>query len=261
MIPSPSALLNVARHAACTAGDHVLTQIGRRNDTDAVLRNDIKHKLDRESQEIATAAILASYPDHAILGEETYQAILPDTPVRWVIDPIDGTVNFTHGLPIWCCSVAAQINQRTVAAVVYAPELRLRFEARVDGPATCNDVILHASTTPRLDQALLHTGAEKTENPNQSFRFLTRIAEVAQRPRVLGSAALDICWVAAGKTDGYFEPSIYIWDMAAASLILERSGGIGEILHRYDEYRLAFLATNPHIHKPLRDVIVPLLKK
>ncbi len=259
MIPTASSLLAVARHAARCAGDHVLAQHNRRSDTEHVLRHDIKHKLDREAQEIATATILAAFPDHAILGEETADAALPASAIRWVIDPIDGTINFTHGLPLWCCSIAAQLDESTVAGVVYAPELGLLFEAQTDQPAFCNGQPLHVSRITRLDQALIHTGADKDQSGLASFRFLTRIAEVAQRPRLTGSAALDICWVASGRTDAYFEPGVYLWDVAAAGFILARAGGSGEILQQYAGHKMAFLATNGQLHGPLRNTLLPLL--
>ncbi len=259
MIPPASALLEVARQAARRAGEHVLAQLDRRNDTDRILRHDIKHKLDREAQDVAFAAIRTTRPDDAILGEETADAALPATDVRWVIDPIDGTINFTHGLPFWCCCVAAQVREEAVAGVVFAPELSLMFEAHADGPALCNGRLLHVSETSRLDQALIHTGADKNDGSGASFRFFTRIAEVAQRPRIMGSAALDICWVAAGCTDAYFEPGVYLWDTAAASVILTRAGGRGEILRHAPGYKMAFLATNGRIHDPLREAIRPLL--
>ena len=259
MTPSPQALLDVARRAALAAGDHVMTQLARRTDINKVERHDIKHKLDCEAQEIATATIRAAFPNDAILGEETADAPLPDTPVRWVIDPIDGTVNFTHGLPIWCCSVAAQIHGRSVAGAVWAPELKMLFEAHADGPALCNGVPMHVSDTDRLDRALIHTGADKGDFSRESFRFLNLIAGAAQRPRVFGSAALDICFVAAGKTDSYFEPGVFLWDVAAAGLILERAGGIGDVLRAYPGHKQAFLATTPNLNAALRDLLLPLL--
>ena len=259
MTPSAPTLLTIARQAARQAGTHVLAQIGRRSDTYKILRHDIKHKLDCEAQEVATAAIRAAFPDHAILGEETADAALQASEVRWVIDPIDGTVNFTHGLPLWCCSVAAQINEQTVAGAIFAPELDLLFEAQAGGPAHCNGQVLHVSDTNRLDLALIHTGADKNDPSGNSFRFLTRIAELAQRPRLMGSAALDICWVASGRTDAYFEPGVYLWDVAAAGLILTCAGGRCEVLRQAPGYKIAVLATNGVIHQPLRDALQPLL--
>ena len=259
MTPAPEELLAVARQAARRAGEHVLAQVCRRSDTHQVLRHDIKHKLDCEAQEIATAAIRDVFPEHAILGEETADAALPVTEVRWVIDPIDGTVNFTHGLPLWCCSIAAQVNEQTAAGAIFAPELGLLFEAQAGGPAFCNGQVLQVSGTSRLDQALIHTGADKDNTSGQgAFRFLNRIAEIAQRPRLMGSAALDICFVAAGRTDAYFEPGVYLWDVAAASLILACAGGSGEVLWRGSGYKLAFLATNGRLHQPLRENLLPL---
>ena len=257
--PATTLLLAVAQQAARRAGEHVLSQLGRRSDTDQILRHDIKHKLDREAQEVATATIHAAFPDHAILGEETADIALPAADVRWVIDPIDGTINFTHGLPLWCCSVAAQVGGQTVAGAVFAPELGLLFDAQAGGPAHCNGQPLRVSETNRLDQALIHTGADKDNPGAASFRFLIRIAEIAQRPRVMGSAALDICWVAAGKTDAYFEPGVFIWDVAAAGLILTCAGGRCEVLRNAPKYKMAVLATNGTLHQSLRDALLPLL--
>ncbi len=259
MIPSATVLHTVAQQAARCAGEHVLTCLARRNDTVQVLRHDIKHKLDLEAQQAATATIRAAFPDHAILGEETAHAPLPDTAVRWVIDPIDGTINFTHGLPIWCCSVAAQVNEQTVAGAVFAPELGLLFEAQAGGPARCNGRLIRVSGTDRLDQALVHTGADRDDLSKNSFRFFNRLAELAQRPRIMGAAALDICWVAAGMADAYFESGIYIWDMAAAGLILTCAGGTCEVLQAYPHYKMAVLASNGNLQPPLRNTLMPML--
>jgi len=259
MIPTPKELLTVAKQAAQKAGGHVLAQLARRGDTDKILRHDIKHKLDRESQEVATATILSAFPHHAILGEETSDAPLPESEVRWIIDPIDGTINFTHGLPLWCCCVAAQIHEKTVAGVVFAPELGKLFEAQADAPALCNGQPLYVSETPRLELSLLHTGADKDFPGGPSFRFLNCISTISQRPRLMGSAALDICWVASGCADGYFEGGVYIWDIAAAALILECAGGTGEVLQHRGNHRMAFMATNGKIHQALRDALAPLL--
>ena len=261
MTPPASTLLTVARQAARQAGEHVLAQLARRQETDHILRHDIKHALDREAQEVATAVIRTAFPAHAILGEETADAALPASDVRWVIDPIDGTVNFTHGLPFWCCSVAAQVHEQSVAGVIFAPELGLLFEAQAGGPAYCNSRVLHVSETDRLDQSLIHTGADKNEPDGAAFRFLNRIAVISQRPRLMGSAALDICWVAAGKTDAYFEPGVYLWDVAAAGLILTCAGGTAEVLRQAPGYKMAFLATNGKIHQALAAELRPLLNK
>jgi myo-inositol-1(or 4)-monophosphatase len=259
MTDTPINLLAIAQLAARRAGDMVADNLHRRLDANQLTRYDIKHKLDVEAQIVASGVIQQACKNPAILGEETWDQALPQADVLWIIDPIDGTINFFHGLPFWCCSVAARVKDQVVAGAVYAPELHMLFEATIDGPALCNGAPLHVSATDRLDLALLHTGADKSDGTAAAFRFMHRVAEIAQRPRITGSAALDLCFVAAGKSDGYFEPGIFIWDMAAAGLIVERAGGTCEVLKRHAGYRMAFLATNGKLHAPLRDAILPLL--
>ena len=258
MIPALQ-LQAIATLAARRAGEHVLANLHRRGDVNSILRTDVKHKLDVEAQETATAVILAAFPDHAILGEETCDAPLPDCDYVWIIDPIDGTINFFHGLPWWCCSVAVRFKGQAIAGAVYIPEMHQMYEATFDGPAFCNGVPIRVSKTERIDLAMLATGADKWDLGEHAFRFMRKVSEIAQRPRILGAAAVDMCMVAAGKIDGYFESGIYIWDMAAASLIVERAGGRCEILQAYPKYRMAFLATNGGVHAACRDALLPLL--
>jgi myo-inositol-1(or 4)-monophosphatase len=259
-IRTPTALLAVARLAACAAGDHARLNLARRHDTNSLDRHDVKHKLDVECQQVATETILRAFPGDDVLGEETAGAESPPPAgAEWIIDPIDGTVNFFHGLPLWCCSVAVRVNGVMTAGAVYAPELGYCFEAACDAPARCNGAPIGVSATARLDHATVHTGCDKHVDPARVFCFFSSIAEVAQRPRLLGSAALDICLVACGKADAYFENGIYLWDMAAAGLILERAGGRCETLKERGGYRRAVLATNGALHAPLRARLLPLL--
>lgn len=260
MIPTIQ-LQAIATLAARRAGEHVLTNLHRRGDVNSVLRTDVKHKLDVEAQETATAVILSAFPDHAILGEETCDAPLPESDYIWIIDPIDGTINFFHGLPWWCCSVAVRFKGEPVAGAVFIPEMGQMYEATSDGPALCNGTPIHVSSTARIDLAMLATGADKWDLGEHAFKFMRKVAEIGQRPRILGAAAVDMCMVAAGKLDGYFEAGIYVWDMAAASLIVERAGGRCEILKAYPKHRIAFLATNGLIHAPCSDALRPLLNE
>jgi len=251
----------IASLAARRAGEHVLGNLHRRGDVNSILRTDVKHKLDVEAQTTATRVILSAFPDHAILGEETCDAPLGDSDYVWIIDPIDGTINFFHGLPWWCCSVAVRFKGQAMAGAVFIPEMHQMYEATADGPARCNGVPIHVSDTSRLDLAMLATGADKWDLGEYAFRFMRKVAEIAQRPRILGAAAVDMCMVASGKLDGYFESGIYVWDMAAASLIVERAGGRCEILKSYPKYRISFLATNGCVHTACRDALLPLLSE
>ncbi|NLL83899.1 MAG: hypothetical protein GX230_06625 [Lentisphaerae bacterium] len=255
---TPAALLAIASLAARRAGEHVIANLDRRDETDSLSRHDVKHRLDVESQEVATATILAACPDYPILGEETCDTPLPDAPAQWVIDPIDGTVNFFHGLPWWCSSVAIQANGRSLAGAVYAPQLGLLFEASIDTPALCNGIPITVSHIADPSLALIHTGADKSDVSGRSFKFMRAIGAIAQRMRITGAAALDICMVAAGNAEAYFEPGIYLWDIAAARLILERAGGKCEILRSYENYRMAVLTTNAVIHDRIKEELDPL---
>jgi len=224
-----------------------------------VHRLDVKHKLDVEAQAVATAIIQEAFPDHAVFGEESETAAPSDDGYVWIIDPIDGTVNFFHGMHWWCCSVAVRHNGVTLAGAVFIPQLNEMFQATHDGPALCNGVPISVSATARPDLAAFATGMGKWRTGDAVFKILRALCDLIQRPRMMGAAAADICMVAAGRLDGFFEAGIYVWDMAAAGLILERAGGTIEVLKNYPDKRLAVLATNGKLHATCRDVLQPLL--
>ncbi len=254
-----TALQAVATLAARRAGDHVMANRHRRSDVKSILRSDVKHKLDVEAQEAASDVILSAFPEHAILGEETSESPLAESDYIWIVDPIDGTINFFHGLPWWCCSVAVRHKGKVMAGSVFIPEMRQMYEATCDSPAFCNGKTLRVSATDRLELAMLATGADKWDLGEHSFRFLRKVSEMAQRPRILGAAAVDMCMVASGKLDGYFESGIYVWDMAASSLIVERAGGTCEVLKAYPNHRMSVLATNGTLHAACRAELLPML--
>lgn len=258
---SPTQLQAMAVRAARRGGTHACTNKLRRSDVHKQLAHDVKLQLDLECQEIIQHEILSTYPDHTILGEEdTHSESSGGGEYEWIVDPIDGTVNFSHNQLIWCCSVAVRKSGHVLAGAVYAPELNLLFEASTDTPALCNGDIIEVSKTTDLKRSLVFTGADKDEERDDApFRFFLRISQAVQRPRISGSAALDICQVAAGRADGYFEPKIYIWDIAAAGLILQQAGGTVQPLWLRSGHRMACLATNGTIHAPLRNHLSSLL--
>ena len=257
-------LLDVATEAARTAGNYALANKARRTEVAAQFKHDVKLKLDLESQDKAEAVIRARFPGHSFLGEENLAiraADLGGEPApEWVIDPIDGTVNFSHGMPLWCCSVAVRQGERVLAGAVYAPELNELYTATVDRPALCNGKPLHVSGVRSLDQAMICTGLEKNADPiAPPFRILHQLYDGVQKCRVLGSAALDLCRVAAGQVDGYFESGIYLWDIAAAGLIVERAGGRAEALRTLPGYRYCYAATNGLIQEAFTNLLAPVL--
>lgn len=257
--PGQEELLAVAVESARRAGHHALREVNRRREAVARTQHDVKLKLDLECQHLALEVIARSFPAHRVLAEEEGPAALSgakDCAYEWIVDPIDGTVNFSHGLPFWCCSVAVRRRSRFLAAAVFAPMLNEWYTATLDGPAKRGNVPLHVSDLACLGEAVILTGLDKLAEPaTPPYAFFRRIAEAVQRPRILGSAAMDLCRVAAGEADGYFETGIFIWDVAAAGLIVERAGGRIETLKRSSGHRLSFLATNGRIHNALRTVL------
>lgn len=256
--PSSAELLDVARQAARAAGQHAWRNRERRSEVVATFAHDVKLRLDQESQAVAESVLRQRFPRHRIRGEESVQPTegpAGDT-CEWIIDPIDGTVNYSHGLPLWCCSIAVYADGRPRAGVVYAPALDECYTATDDGPAECNGRRLAVSSVTTLSSALIMTGLDKGIDPRlPPFEIFRALSAAVQKARILGVAALDLCRVAAGQADGYFENGIYIWDIAAAGLIVERAGGRSETLADLGDGRLRHLASNGHIHEALRTVI------
>ena len=254
-------LLDCAVAAAHAAGNHALKHRDRRDEADETSPHDVKLRLDRECQDMAMQAIQSVYPYHAILGEEdTTDAPDSNSEYLWIIDPLDGTVNFSHGMPLWCCSVAVRRGHDVVAGAVYAPSLGELYTATADGPAMLNGSVLRPSSVTDLSRALVRTGVDRfTDTGFPSLEILNRIAAAVQRPRILGSAALDICNVARGEADGYFESGVFTWDVAAAGLILQRAGGQAEVVKRQGPHphRVMFLASNGPLHEALRELVLP----
>ena len=263
--PSLDDLLACALSAARAAGTHAAENVERRHEQVSTTTHDVKLQLDVECQEKAEAAIRSTFPDHAFLGEEdtdparrrgTNQEL---SSYEWIVDPIDGTVNFSHGLQHWCCSVAVRKAGEILVGVVHAPLLDRTFSASTERASHCNDQPICVSATPTLSKAMIATGVDRnvTNSDRTPLEQFTRLSLNTQKVRVMGSAALDLCLVASGEMDGYFESSIYIWDVAAAMLIVRQAGGRADICGGVDpDYRLDFIASNGLIHDALNDLIV-----
>jgi myo-inositol-1(or 4)-monophosphatase len=256
-IPTNVELLATAVAAARHGGAYALDNRRRRAEVQVAARHDVKLQLDVETQALITTFLHERYPAHDVLGEEdsTGGTGAAATRPEWIVDPIDGTVNFFHGLPYWCCSVAVRVGERVLAGAVFAPELNLLYAASADSPATCNEKPIAVSGTPRLEEAMIQLGlSQKAEAEYAQSAHFARIACRAQKVRIMGAAAIDMCFVAEGRTDGYWEPSIYLWDMAAAGLIVERAGGRTELLGS-NGHQVNFMATNGHIHDALKALV------
>ncbi len=257
-MPLSSELLACAVRAVQAAAAHAMAHQSRRQEAVVRTDHDVKLALDQECQAIIEGVVRASFPDHRVLGEEGDGAkeAAPGADPLWIIDPIDGTVNFSHGLPYWCHSVAVQCDGRTVAGAVFAPALGKLFTASVDQPAQCNGQPIRVSATESLRRALVLTGSERNldQHPDAT-RVVTSVVAAVQKLRIFGAAALDLCMVAEGSAEVFYESGLYLWDVAAAAHIVERAGGVTEIIARLPGGRLRFLAASERLHAPFRALL------
>ncbi len=225
-IPAHDTLAAWCEEAARAAGDHALGHHPRRTEIAERFAHDIKLKLDHECQAVASASILRRHADAIIVGEEGGSKPGATIGLEWIIDPIDGTVNFFHGIPWWCASVAVRIGGTTLAGAVYAPESGAMFAACLNGGATVNGKPIQVSAVQTLADALAITGSEKELEPGRPPLYgAQRLAPSVQKIRILGAAALDLCQVACGHADLFFQNGLYLWDIAAAGLIVQEAGG------------------------------------
>ena len=220
-------LLDTAIRAAKAAGNHALANKERRKETNETFAHDVKLVLDVECQKIAEKAIASEFPEHGILGEEDIRQNDAEG-YEWVIDPIDGTMNYTHGFPYWCASVAVRYHGKILAGCVFAPESNDCYTAHAEAPAKLNGEPIRVSDTQAMDESMIFTGISKhmESSSEPHFKIIETLALSTRKIRITGSAALDMCHVAAGSSDGYFETGIYLWDHAAAGFIAEQAGAV-----------------------------------
>ena len=216
--------------------------------------NDLVTEVDHASEKAIIEVIKKHHPDHCILTEETGE-IFQDSEYKWIVDPIDGTVNFAHHIPICCISIGIERKGEMVLGAVYNPFMNEFFFAERGRGATLNDKPVHVSTKQKVEIACLVTGFPYTyldmvNGPLEVFdRFIRRGVPV----RRLGSAAIDLCWVACGRFDGFYEHKLMAWDSAAGFLIVEEAGGKVTDLKggKYSPYQHGCVATNGIIHDEL----------
>lgn len=254
------AYLAVAADAALAAGAlqrryfrSALT-ISKKGRIDLVTEADVA--VEREIQ----SRIHARFPDHAFLGEESGASSSSDgASHRWIVDPIDGTTNFAHGLALFCVSIALEIDGQVAVGAVYDPMADELFTAERGQGARLNGRLLRVTTEAELVNALLVTGfpyAPGDRRAEQLEVFAALLAE-AQAVRRLGSAALDLCLVAAGRFDAFWEQGLQPWDVAAGALIVQEAGGLVTSYDgaAFDPFARQIVASNGPVHGKVLDVI------
>ena len=191
--------------------------------------NDFVTEVDHASEKIIIETLLTAYPDHGILAEESGREFgNPLADHIWIIDPLDGTTNFIHGFPVYCVSIALQVRGKIEQAVIYDPTRNDLFTATKGRGAFMNDRRLRVSKRIRLQECIISTGFpfRKGDNFNQYLRMMGDVMQRTAGLRRPGSAALDLAYVAAGFTDGFFETGLSPWDVAAGSLLVTEAGGL-----------------------------------
>lgn len=241
---------------ATYAGAKVLQQYfnGTFEISSKTMANDLVTQADQEGEEAILNTIKQHFPNHQFLCEESGECVM-DSNVKWIIDPIDGTVNFAHGIPICCVSIGVEQDGKMIMGAVYNPIMNEFFLAEKGKGATLNDKSISVSAKTDFMKSCLVTGFPysflDTENsPVQVFERLLRLGLPVRR---LGSAAIDLCWVAAGRFDGFYEVKLNAWDAAAGFIIVEEAGGkvTDYTGNYYSPYQPGIIATNGKIHEDL----------
>ena len=227
----PLVLLTIASATAREAGALLLARRGLVHDvTTKTSDTDVVTEVDRDAESLIVSRILGLRPADAVLGEEGGGH--PGTSgVRWVIDPLDGTVNYLYGRDEFAVSIAAEVDGVAVAGTVFAPATDEMFEAALGHGATLNGAPIRPTPETRLTHALVGSGfaydaAARVTQGRVAARVIPRIRDL----RRAGSAALDVCAVACGRLDAYYERGVHAWDIAAASLVVREAGGMAESL-------------------------------
>jgi len=220
--------------------------------------NNLVTEADHASEKAILSVIKSHFPEHQILAEETGE-IVQASDYKWIIDPIDGTVNFAHGIPLNCVSIGIEKAGEIVMGAVYNPHLNEFYFAEKGKGATLNDKPIHVSREIQTIKACLVTGFPYTyiNMPNGPLEIFERFIRKGVPVRRLGSAAIDLCWVAAGRFDGFYEHKLEAWDSAAGYLIVEEAGGkVTDFTGgKFSVYQHRVLATNGLIHQEMLDVI------
>jgi len=221
-------------------------------------------EMDTMSEEFIVNEISSGFPHHAIVAEEGSE-IDSSSEYRWYIDPLDGTTNYAHGLPIYCVSIGLEKSGELVCGVVYDPSLDEMFSATSGGGAFLNGKPIHVTAETELVRSLLVTGFpyDIRETAADNLDNFAAFAKRARAVRRLGSAAMDLCWTACGRFDGFWELKLSAWDMAAGVLICREAGGVvtdfgGE---PYDLHSGRILATNGFVHQAMQDVLAEVAGK
>ncbi|MBM2841792.1 MAG: Inositol-1-monophosphatase [Bacteroidetes bacterium] len=258
-------MLHIAIEAAKEAGKFLKYSVGKVKSVEMKKgeERNLVSEIDKGSEAKIISIIKRHYPNHAILAEESGTAASGGSGTasdyKWVIDPLDGTTNFLHGLPVFCVTIGVEYKGEIVAGVVYDPNLDELFTAEKGSGAYCNGKRLKVSQTSGLIHSLLVTGFpyDIAKNPDNAVGHFVNFLMEGQAVRRLGSAALDLSYVASGRFDGFWEVNLNPWDIAAGLLLVQEAGGkVTDFSGAPSSiYNRQLLASNGIIHDAMLDVL------
>ncbi len=252
--------VDVAVEAALAAGRIQSERSGDIGKIEFKGKFDLVTEVDTLCEQEVIRIIRKRFPDHEFLAEESGASAGSPSPSKWIIDPLDGTINYAHGFPFYCVSIGLEHEGEVIVGVVYSPRMDELFVAEKGKGATINGEPISVSTIPELKDSLLVTGftpqvAHSTNNNLDHFSHFMRACQALRRP---GSAAMDLCYTAMGRFEGFWEMRLHPWDVAAGKLIVEEAGGTvtrmnGEPVSVYDR---EILASNGLVHPEMVRVFV-----
>lgn len=242
-----------SRSLARDFGEVEQLQVSRKGPADFVTA------ADKRSEEILFEELKKARPDYSFLMEESGE-VKGDNPENvWIIDPLDGTHNFMHGIPHWCISIALQVKGRIEAGLVYDPVKDEMFRAERSGGAFMRNKRLRVSGRSDLETSVISVGTAYNipEKQEQFMKELNAVTSVAPMYKRMGAAALDLCYIAAGRFEGHWERGLKPWDVAAGYLILKESGGFVSSIENEDNpvYSGSLVAGNQEIHTQVRKIL------
>lgn len=259
-------MLDVAIEAARQAGKFLKNNLGKVRDIQkkSGQEKNLVTEIDKQSEQLIISIIKKHFPKHGILAEESgKQGEISD--YKWIIDPLDGTTNYTHGFPVYCVSIGVEHNGELLYGVVYDPNFDELFYAEKGKGAFLNGKKIRVSQTEKLSDSLLVTGFPYNiaENPNHAIEHFVNFLFHSQAIRRMGSAAIDLAYVAAGRYDGFWEVALNPWDMAAGALLVQEAGGklsnfSGE---EFSIYQSEIVASNGIVHQQLIEVLTSVSTK
>jgi myo-inositol-1(or 4)-monophosphatase len=256
-MPEPGEVRGVALQAALAAGDILRTNFGKVQSIRFKGAVDLVTEIDERSEQMVVEIVRARFPSHRILAEEG-SAGGDDEDHRWIVDPLDGTTNYAHGLPFFCVSIAYEQRRQISVGAIYDPLRDEMFLAQRGRGVSLNGRRLAVSTTDALLSSLVATGFpyDRTRLP-RAMRYFEALSTKSRAARRLGSAALDAAYVAAGRLDAYWEAVVSPWDVAAGWLmVLEAGGRVSDLSG--GPFTLEggeILATNGHIHQAMLEAL------